>query len=431
MNSLNILAGTWNSRPVFSPRHMLCLLLTVYALIEFFPVNYTVSSIGFYAVLAISLAWLMMFPESTLVTRANWEPMLFFGIWLAYALLGYIWAADREMAVDNALLVFRYGGVFVIFDALFREQRILARAHLAMVLILILYVLIAFWEMLTFQHLPSSRYYGVDFYFLPTGPFYNQNNLAAFMLLIMPFMVFLPKLNQRAWLKPAVLIGSVILLVIFTVQGARIAMLAALGMLGFIGAFQSSFWSKISVLLMIILAVFAFIHFSPPNMQLGWKMLQRELNSFSTEAESAHMSSIKIRAQLVNETIDLAGQSAFMGLGGGNFEHYMNTDRHYRTAGIINAHNWFLEILGNYGILILAGFGYLYLRWLALLWSRYRSSYGRDKWLYLAYLWVLLLFIPASALPSSIRWNHHVWIIFAAINAMAHQTNPILRNNNA
>lgn len=427
MISEGLIAGTLKQRAIFSPRHLLWAILAIYGLLEFFPVSYGLSTVSFFAVAAFCLAWLLAFPKTTLINKTNFEVLIFFGFWLAYTLLGYIWAADRDLALKHALLVFRYMGVFLIFNGFFRDRRILNKAHLAMAAVLILYILVAFWEMLTFQHLPTSRYYGLDFYFLPTGPFYNQNNLAAFMLFIMPFLLFLPKLYKKPWLKPAVLFVTVLILVVFTVQGARIAMLAAAVMLLLIGLAHSSFFTKLAVALLLVLAVWGFFRFAPPAMQMGWKLAQREISSFGSEADSAHMSSLKIRAQLVHETTDLAVLSGFMGLGGGNYEHYMATDRQYRTAGITNAHNWFLEILGNFGILILAGFVYIYLRWLWLLFDKYKHSEGRERWLYLSYLWALLMFIPVSALPSSIRWNHHIWIIFAAINAICHSDKPLFK----
>lgn len=429
MMSNSLTAVSYRTWSLFSPRYLMWGILAIYALLEFFPVNYGLTTVAFFAVSAFCLAWLLAFPQTKLINRANLEVMVFFGLWLAYALLSYIWAADRILALENALLIFRYMGVFLIFDALARDKRILKRAHLLMVAVLLLYILIALWEMLTFQHLPSSRYYGLALYYLPTGPFYNQNNLAAFMLLIMPFVLFLPKLYPRSWLKAAAAIVTLLFVVIITVQGARIAMLAAGAMLFIVGLLHSSMRSKILVLGLALLVLWAFVAYAPPGMRLGWKLLEREISSFGSEAESAHMSSLKIRKQLVNETIDLSAQTAFMGLGGGNFEHYMDTDRQYRTAGITNAHNWFLELLGNFGILILGGFVYIYLRWLWMLYGKYKASVGVERYLMLAYLWTLIMFVPASALPSSIRWNHHVWIIFAAINAVCFSGGALLKEN--
>lgn len=413
-------------RMSLSPRQLMWAILSIFAILEFYPVQYTVNTVGFFAVSFLALIWLLAFPDTALLSKANLEPTIFFALWLSYALAGYIWAIDREIALDSALLIFRYMATFLIFDALFRDRRILARAHIFFVLILLLYTITALWEMLTWNHLPNSRLYGSK-YFVPTGPFFNQNNLAAFMLLIMPFVLFLPKLITRHWVKLFSALMTILFLAIITVQGARIAMLAATVILVVIFLFYSSIKSQISTLLLIVLLGMTAFYIAPKEMAIAQNMAEYELQSIGTEAESVSMSSIKIRSQLFIETFDLAASSGFMGVGGGNIEHHLNTDREYRTAGIINAHNWLLEIFGNFGILILLGFLYIYLRWMYLLWRRYRSVSGKERYLYLSYLFALIVFMASSALPSSIRWNHHIWIIFAAINALCHQPHRLLK----
>ena len=54
------------------------------------------------------------------------------------------------------------------------------------------------------------------------------------------------------------------------------------------------------------------------------------------------------------------------------------------------------------------------------LWKLYRESTGTDRQRYLMYFISLLLFVPASSVPSSIRWDYFVWIYFAAVNSTLH-----------
>ena len=424
---INSLGAAVEKRAVFSLRYMMWVVLALYATTEFYPVNTVISLVSFFGTLALALVWLLAFPATTLIKKSNIEVIIFFGLWLSYSMFSYIWAIDRELALDHVLLIFRYMCVFLLFDALARDRRIIAKAHLIMVGVLVLYVITALWEMLTFQHLPSSQFYGMAFYYVPTGPFFNPNNLAAFMIFILPFLIFLPKLYRRTWIKPAVIVAVSLVLIIISVQGARIAMLATGALLMAVVMLYSSLRSKLLLGLLMLLAIWGFIRFATPAMQFGYTMIEREISSISSEADSPHMSSLKIRKQMVVEATNLAASSGFMGVGGGNFEHYMNSDRQFRTAGIVDAHNWFMEILGNYGLTILMSFIYIYLRWLWLLWVKYRISQGRDRWLILAYIFTLLMFIPVSALPSSIRWNFHIWIIFAAINAFCFTEGSIFK----
>lgn len=402
-----------------SPKLMLYSLLVLLAFLEFYQFSYALSSLLTFALIAISIAWLGFFPKTRLVRKEEFEPVLFLLFWLSYSLFSYIWAKDRSLAADYSLLIFRYLAVFMIFSAAFRDRWLLKHFHLFLIGILVLYILTALIEVVTLKHLPSSRMYGRN-YFIPTGPFYGENILAAFMMLIFPFLLFISKLYEGRRVRAFSSLFVLLFLVVITLQGARIGMLA----IGAVLLWYFAFHSRAKTILLILLAVIVLsyiVHISFPSATaFVWKIFKREVVSFGTERETATMSSIKIRKQLFVETWDIATDSKLMGVGGGNYEHYMDTDRAYRTAGIINAHNWWLELLGNFGIIILLGFAYIYLKWLYLLYLRFKKSKGKERYLSLMYLLSLALFFASSALPSSIRWNHLVWIYLAAVNAFCY-----------
>ncbi|MDD3534521.1 MAG: O-antigen ligase family protein [Candidatus Cloacimonetes bacterium] len=404
---------------ILSPRKLLWALLLLLAFCEFYQFSYFVSTLLTLVLIPVSMAWLGFFPHTPLVLKREYEPVLFLLFWFAYSLFSYVWAVDRTLALEYCLLVFRYLALFMIFSAAFRDRRLLKRFHLFLTGIFCLYIITAIIEVLTLKHLPSSRMYGRN-YFIPTGPFYGENILAAFMMLLFPFILFLSKLYERRLVKVFSSLFVLLFLVVITLQGARIGMLAIGAVLLWYFAFHSRAKTIILILLAVILFSYAVHLYFPSATAFVWKIFKREVLSFGSERETATMSSIKIRKQLFVETWDMASNSGLMGVGGGNFEHYMDTDRQYRTASILNAHNWWLELLGNFGILILAGFAYIYLKWLYLLYLRFQRSEGRERYLALMYLISLVLFVASSALPSSIRWIHLIWIYFAAVNSFCY-----------
>ncbi len=172
-------------------------------------------------------------------------------------------------------------------------------------------------------------------------------------------------------------------------------------------------------MIFVIMLIIGISHFAPAVYELTIKGMQKELSSIGLETESARMSSVKIRKQLFVEGGDLLTNSYFMGVGGGNFERYMDTDRIYRTGGITNPHNYFLELAGNFGLGILFLFLSVYIRWVYLLAQKVRFGDPGKRNFYLMNLLSLLMFIPASAIPSSIKWNFLIWIYFAYINSIA------------
>ncbi len=418
----------WQQTYKVSPRNLLWGLLILLAFMLFFQINYGLSSVFTFAMVPVAISWVLLYPQTPLIRKEEFKPVLFLIVWLGYSLCSYIWAQDRLLAVDYSLLIFRYLFLFMLFSAAFRDHRLLSKLHLFLVVIAVLYIVTAVWEVLTFNHLPPSKYYGHKF-FRPTGPFYGENNMAAFMLLLLPFLLFLPKLYSKLWVQIGVLISILITIYIITVQGARIAMLAMVAVLFWFLTFHTKARTWVVIFLLIVLIWGVVSYFIPGLLNFGWKMFSYEIASIGTESKTVKMSSINIRKQLFSETFDLVTLSGFMGVGGGNFEHYMDTDREFRTAGIINAHNWLLEILGNFGIVILAGFLYIYIRWLYLLYMKYRSSSGREKSLSLMYLVSLVLFLASSSLPSSFRWHHLMWVYFAGINAYCFSSKPIYKDS--
>lgn len=412
----------------FSPRIMIWGLAILLAFLEFFQFNYSLSTLITFALVPIAIAFIFLYPRTPLIRKEEFEPVLFLLFWLGYSLCSYIWAQDRLLAADYSLLIFRYLFLFMFFSAVFRDHRLLSKLHLFLAFIAFLYIVTGIWEILTLDHLPPSRFYGSKFY-RPTGPFYGENNMAAFMLLLTPFLLFLPKLYPKLWVKIGTIIGILLSTLIIIIQEARIAMLAMAAFLLWFLTFHNRVHTWLFVFLLIALIVGVVNYYAPSLLHFGLNMLSREVSSLENESRSVRLSSINIRKQLFWETFDLAFLSNLMGVGGGNYEHYMDTDREFRTAGIINPHNWVLEILGNFGIIILGGFLYIYIKWLYLLYKKVHISRGREKYLGLMYLSSLLLFIATSSLPSSIRWNHLIWIYFAGINAYCHNQKRIYKDN--
>lgn len=397
---------------------VLSILMIILAFMQFYAVNYAANNIFLLFCLLLCAAYVMIFPQTRVIDKANFAPLVFMGLWLVYSLLSYNWAIDKEGALEYSRLIFVDLALFFIFSGLFRNPRLLRLSPWFFTAVVCMYLATAVWELTTLQHLPVSRLYG-KLTFVPSGPFYNENNLAGFLLLPLPFVLYLSALHRGWWLKVFSAMLVIMIFAVLTITGARIAMLAV-GLFFFISfVFMSKWKTRLGIVLGLALVILAVSFLAGPILNQGTTMLVKELGSISSEQETARMSSLRIRKQLILEGLDITAGSAFMGVGAGNFETYMGTERSQRTGGITNAHNFVLELLGNFGLLITLAFLFIYVRWLYALYQRYKLSHGKQRSMYLMYLSSLLLFIATSVLPSSIKWNHQLWIYFAAVNAMA------------
>lgn len=411
-----------------NPRNILYGFMILLAFMQFYAVKYAANNLLLLFCMAICALYAAIYPTTKLIDKANFAPLMFLFIWLAYSFVSYTWAVNQASVLEYSQLIFIDLGLFFVFSGFFRNPKWLKLSPYFFFIIFCMYIATSMWEVTTLQHLPVSRYFG-KLTFVPTGPFYNENNLAGFFLLPLPFVFFLPKLIHKQWLKIVSGFLSLGMFAIITVQGARIAMLAAVAFFIVGLVFYTSNKTKLFSLVAMVLLILVLYSVATPIMQMGSKMLVQEVSSISTEKETARMSSLRIRKQLFIEILDLTAQSKFFGVGAGNVETYMNSERSFRTGGITNPHNFILELLGDFGVIITAGFVYLYVSWLAGLYRRYKASSGNTRVLYLMYLSSLLLFIPASALPSSIKWNHLLWIFLAAANAMSKYDPELLTNS--
>ncbi|HQH50451.1 MAG TPA: O-antigen ligase family protein [Candidatus Cloacimonadota bacterium] len=398
---------------------IMLLILGLYTLLEFYTITDALVVIPHYLVLALCLGWFFIYPETPLIQPRNILPFLFLAGWTILNLASYIWAMDKTLVLSYAAWILRYMFLFFIYDKLFEDPELLRRFHWFLFLLVLLYVGTALLEMLTCKHLPVSRHYGSGF-FVPSGPFYNENNLASYLLLFSPFLLFMPQIYGKRWLALLSALVMPVIMVIMVIQGARIAMLALGAFLAYFVIVQTTWKTKLVLLLAaVLLAGGIYVRYNR-EARLLYQVLDYQTSTLGSERKSIYMSSIQIRVQLIKESIDMATRSGFIGVGGGNYEPNMQGDAIYRTAGITNAHNYFMELLGNWGLPGLLGFLCLYSYWLAGLWKLYRKSTGADRQRYLMYLISLLLFVPSSSVPSSIRWDYFVWIYFAAVNSVLH-----------
>ncbi|MDZ4121765.1 MAG: O-antigen ligase family protein [Candidatus Cloacimonadaceae bacterium] len=246
--------------------------------------------------------------------------------------------------------------------------------------------------------------------------------LAAYLVMLLPFVLLLTSLYRIKGLGYLTGVITLLSFSIIVVQGARIGIIALVPLLLYCFIWHMGIRAKLQTLAFIALAVFIFFTMFTMTSKFVLKTFQTQTSSINSDAGSIHMSSIKIRKQLIDESIDIATSHAFMGAGGGNFEDQMNSDRMFRTAWISNSHNYLMELLGNWGIIIFFGFMILYMDWLIRLWYLFRHAPAPDKYRYLMYLLALLMYLPASILPSSIRRDYLVWVFFAAVNAVAYET---------
>jgi hypothetical protein len=331
----------------------------------------------------------------------------FFLIWIMYNMISFWWSKNLPNTSKYSFIYFSYFIDFFVASQILNTKKLLKFFYVFLHAIIIIYIGIAIWELITWNHLPTSRLYGSKI-FTPTGTFFNENDFAEVLLFLEPVLIFIPKIFEktRLW-KVICFIEIVVINVLFLIQGARIAMIFSMVIL------TSSFLiflNKRNKLIIVSLIVGSFVlalTFSKP-LQLFLKFeYETNVKTLLTEQESIYVGSIKIRKQMIKNSILMSVRSFGFGTGGGTYEDNMRIYSKAETAGIINCHNFIFELLATNGFIIFSLFLYFLFR-------LFRINYlaiKKDKNDYTAWLniFFILLFIPATSLSSSSYKFFYFW----------------------
>ena len=412
-----------NEITVFSIEKFFCYLVffTGFFGVALFPIDIGIFTLFPYRIFLLFL-WFMfglhiLIKGKIIFSQSQIKGYLaFLCFWLGYAVLSLAWAISKEMALRN--IIFLFMGVSVIFFSTYhfrtkKDLQILYNLWLAVFGILIL---IGFWEHLTGYHLPVSGFFGetrTKFMFMPTGIFYNPNDYSTFLTLSMPFSIGIVHFGRKKYLRFFGLCSVLGAFYLIVVTGSRANMIAVLFELIFIFMFLLNLRRKFKLVITVGICIILLFMFLRGPVQGFFSQIGAELNSIVSQTES-RTGSVGVRMNLVRNGLLFLYSTIGFGVGAGNAEYYMTNFSQYYTAGIINPHNWWLEILIDYGILVFVGYIIFYIGIIQNLWKIYRKKQTiEEKMICEALLVSLVGFFFASISSSSIMAFKPQWLLFA------------------
>lgn len=350
--------------------------------------------------------------------------MAFGGIWMAYSVVSLAWAVSKFDAVRH--LIFLFMGISLIFFAIqyFRGDRDIHWLYWIWFIVFFGLIILGLWEHLTGRHLPVSGYHEEKLSLLeeyvvaqvrnlPTGVFNNPNDYATFLALSIPFALSTFRYVRSKLVRLTGLGLAVLSLYFIVVIGSRGNILAVLLELIFIFLFLTNINQKVKVVVaglacLGLVLIFFSDHLREFFFNMTWQILS------IVEQSKLGIESVAVRVNLVRNGLAFLYSTAGFGVGAGNAEYWMENFQVYDTQGITNPHNWWLEILVDYGVFILIGYVTVYLGLLRGLWHRWRKAQDRgERMIAEALLVALIGFSVASISSSSIMAFNPQWMLFA------------------
>lgn len=125
-----------------------------------------------------------------------------------------------------------------------------------------------------------------------------------------------------------------------------------------------------------------------------------------------------VRLNLIKNGFTILANTLFLGVGTGNIEYYMAQPGLISTNGVLNIHNWWMEILVSSGIIVFVYYLVIYIK---RLYAFYREmlkyKVTKDNYFYIALYGMVSMsvFILASVGGSSIFATEWVWAFFVML----------------
>jgi teichuronic acid biosynthesis protein TuaE len=344
--------------------------------------------------------------------------MQFLALWLAYAFLSIMWAADKVEALRNSIFLFTGFSIVFFLVHYVRDLNHLKYLFWLWLLIFIVLIPVGLWEVTTGNHLSISGRFLDDYVntkFAPTTVFHNQNDFSMYITLTLPLVLswirYDPKLYSRA-LGVLVFISGLLLLILTFSRACYIAVLTGL-IFWFIFLLRLS--GKVKALATTAF-IFLLIVFTFPAETMD--ILTKIESRMASLSPIRFLEEDETRLNLIKNVLYFTAKSVGFGVGGGNVEYYMANYNIYPVHGVTNVHNWWAEILANYGLFILAGYFILYLSMMLNLWRVYKKITNRtEKMICEALLIGWVSFFMASGAPSSIIAFEPQWIYLGFVLA--------------
>ncbi|WP_261131787.1 O-antigen ligase family protein [Bacillus sp. Marseille-Q3570] len=371
----------------------------------------------FLMVMGILFLFEFVRPKHKLTTDSIYvKPALYFFVyWVGYGLLSLSWVKSLSYGARD--FIFLTSGILTILFVVFffyreRDYVVFFSIWIGAVL---LFILLGFWNHLTHQHLPISRLATAPDYIRgrPSAVFTNENDFASFMVIGIFFGFALFNHVKKLWLKGLGLFITLAGLYLILVSTSRASIIAIL--LGFSVwfIFLANLKQKVRTVFLGLGAVFL-------GTVLFFERVKVAVGNVITEVSSVvgdpgvEEGSVDIRKNLLRNGMAFLQDTYGIGIGAGNAEYYIKNESIYPTFGQTNLHNWWAEIMVNYGVFIFTCYLLLYIGMVIKLF-RINRTYAswKVKMISESLILGLVVFSIASVSPSSIMTLSYTWLLFA------------------
>lgn len=349
----------------------------------------------------------------------------FFCTWFLWILTSFLWVDNKSLAIKFTLIyliMFSFLWLIIFYN---RDRHILKTTLKVLFFISLIVLFVGTFEIFTSFHLPILSHPDLADVsinvrdYIPTSFFYNTNNYATFLMFSLPFYLFgvgyVSSKNKKIGLF--IIIFLTIINVIMTDSRANILSCLFIIFVYLLFSLIKKFsFKKLSeyffVFLMMISIFFLIINnnvFLKTRFENGIKVVNSILNK--EYSLGAGGDSLSIRMTILKKMVFPPSSFNFLfGFGVGNSRNYLKEQNLPRQ--IVDPHNWWLEVLGEFGFIFFLCYLVFFFSLLRNLWKIMKSR--KDSFIVFissSCFFSLLVFIISSISPSSVVYFLPHWIL--------------------
>ncbi|WP_339060566.1 O-antigen ligase family protein [Tepidibacillus marianensis] len=381
------------------------------------PISFSLGRITLYVLWVIFCILFLKNDGEISLSHLKVSPIVWFLIfWFIYALVSMLWADSTLDAIKNINHLFVGFSLIIFVVFFFIDQLDYLRFYNLWIIILISLLIIGLWNVLTGHQLGVSTLVGLtnDQRFTPTSVFHNQNDFATYLALSLPFTLTLIRHGRNIWISISGLLLTLINIYLVFLTYSRSNYLAIAMGLVFWFLFYLSRKEKLLIIGLALVGVILLIILFPEPFHAAIDILRIQIDSLFVHDQGKE--SVNVRLNLIKNSLLFLYDHYGFGVGAGNAEYHMGHFRVYDTAGIVNVHNWWFELLVNYGVIIFVGYIYFYLSLIVMLKKQYQHLMDRKEKMIAESLTVgLVIFFLASTSSSTIIAFGPQWLFFAFV----------------
>ena len=349
--------------------------------------------------------------------KENSYSIKFMLIWFLYAFFTLAWVKDYISWVKA--IYFLGLGLFcvVIFSKYLKTKFDILTAFRLMVVMIIFHNIIGWYEVDTGNYLFLSVERVTKFarYKYPVSMFGNTNDFATFMLFSV-FITYICAMNTKRFIAKLLylitMLSSVSLLIMSGSRANILGLILGLGVFVFL-SIQNKKTRR--ALLIVLLSLFMILLFNPELItNLLYTIDEQLYFRFSEQGSDL------TRLNLIKNGFIFLFETCGFGTGAGNIEYWMANYGVYYTGTIENIHNWWMEILTGYGIVIFIMYIVFYVKLFLSAYKKFKTSEDKvDISISLGIMCCMAGYIVGSISSSSNISSEWLWVFWGI--AIAYQ----------